>query len=708
MSTNLIENLIYTRSLPAVKVSGLPSGLRFDAKTFIISGTIASSAKSGVYYITVDAKNAGGYAFVRVLRVAVLDSAEADMPEDQELKNEAEILFDDLDRLMTGEIYSSEDASSILIDVPSRDSDVKTMSCTGIPKGLSSRVVVDGGEGIIEIYGVPTQPGRFTVKVNVTYEDRSRAVSEYAFIIEDGGSYWLDVLSADEDAGTVSGQGVYASGATVKLSAKAKTGNVFAGWTEDGELPFFAINSSAGVDYRSASVSMPFCISMFTGETPAVYGVFASKDEDSDISVEMSEPDSDGITWEIDPSMDDELEFEVVTDSLPKVTVTGLPKGVSCDVVRGLFMYDSSKIGSIIPGYYTVTIKADNQSRASCTRTFTIFVANKVSEAMPDLDPASDAYVVSAGVSLDPSLIMTGLDLADGWNLSAKGLPTGLSLKSEKDPDTDESFYVIVGVPTRTGTNTVTFTATRGKGADAETETATITVCVTGLPAWAVGSFDGAYFAKGTEDDVYAPAGTVSVTVSDRGRISGKIQRGGKSYSFSAASFSMCDSNPGKEDEIAFVAEVEIPWTTTNKRPYSLKVSRSEDGIGMMEMKDASVCCGFIGEGFGDLVQNVWKRKDLGSPAFATGKNQPVYVYDETLQLKFGAGGAVTVSGAVDGVRVSGKAQLLMDSRTEECNAWLPLYLANRSFEGGAWCHVLDLQLVDSDEDGVVDEVVCP
>jgi hypothetical protein len=128
----------------------------------------------------------------------------------------------------------------------------------------------------------------------------------------------------------------------------------------------------------------------------------------------------------------------------------------------------------------------------------------------------------------------------------------------------------------------------------------------------------------------------------------------------------------------------------------------------MMEMKDASVCCGFIGEGFGELVQNVWKRKDLGSPAFATGKNQPVYVYDETLQLKFGAGGAVTVSGAVDGVRVSGKAQLLMDPPAAECNAWLPLYFANRSFEGGAWCHVLDLQLMDSDEDGVVDEVVCP
>jgi hypothetical protein len=57
---------------------------------------------------------------------------------------------------------------------------------------------------------------------------------------------------------------------------------------------------------------------------------------------------------------------------------------------------------------------------------------------------------------------------------------------------------------------------------------------------------------------------------------------------------------------------------------------------------------------------------------------------------------------------VSGKAQLLIDARAPECDAWIPLHFANRTFEGGAWCHVLDLELVDSDEDGVVEEVICP
>ena len=194
-STNLVATLISTRSLPTVSVSGLPNGLKFDAKTFVISGTVGKTAKAGYVYATVSAKNASGYTFVRIIKFVVLENASDEVPEEPVAANAAGIDFSDLDGLTTGDYYPAEGAEAIGFGVNPSESgaDVTAVSVSGLPSGMKSAVSVEDGIGNVVVFGTPNKPGRCTVKVQVTYADRKKATSEYAFTVEDGGSGWLDV-----------------------------------------------------------------------------------------------------------------------------------------------------------------------------------------------------------------------------------------------------------------------------------------------------------------------------------------------------------------------------------------------------------------------------------------------------------------------------------------------------------------------------------
>lgn len=689
-STNLVENLIETRSLPTVSVTGLPTGLKFDAKTFLVSGTVGKTAKSGYFYVTVAAKNASGYAFTRILKFVVLETAGEPIPDEPMLPNEADIDFSDLDSLMTGGFCPAGGAEAVgfVVSPSESGSDVTAVSVSGLPSGLKSAVSIEDGVAEAVLYGTPNKPGRCEVKVQVTYADRGRATSQYAFIVEDGGSGWLDVESFDNLAGTVSGSGVYASGAAVKLAAKPAAGKSFAGWYEDEDLPFDILAETDVVDFRTAAASFVFRKGMFALEPFALYGNFVAKADDTVIL------DGFGDMWEIDPAADSEFFFTADSSSLPKLTVSGLPKGVVLNAAAGKFVYSSASQTQIVPGYYKVAVKAVNQSNVSAAAILTVFVANKTSDAIGGLDPAADAYPLHAGVVLDPEAIMPEVDTADGWKLSAAGLPAGLSLKSGQD-EFGNVYYYVAGVPSKAGTNTVTFTATKGT----VKEVATITVGVAALPVWSVGMFDGAYctFEEGETNAI----GQVSVSVSATGKVSGKILKGGKTYQFSASSFDAYDSQSTN-----FSAIVVVPWTTTEKPSYCLSVGVDENGVGAVVLEP-------VGDGaeYAWAVQNVWSRADLKPeiPPFATGTKQPVLALADGVSMKFGANGVVTVGGNVGGIAVSGKAQTLaiFDPSTG-ANARVVVYVANTKLEGGSLCEVVDVILSDEDGDGKLDHAVLP
>ena len=660
VSTNLMADLIETVSLPTVSVTGLPSGLKFDTKTLVISG---KPTKTGVSYATFTAKNAGGYTFVKVFRFAVVETAESEIPEDVE-KNDANIDFDELDGLTTGEYYPEADVTSIGFAVPTNavtGALVTKVALTGLPTGLSSSVEIVDGEALVTVYGTPTKPGRFTLKVTATYADRKTAVSEHGLTVQDGGSGWLDVYSFDETLGTVTGSGVYASGAKVTLKATAKTGDVFAGWYEDEDEDHVAyfenLEVMDGVDYRTANASFLFRKGMFTMESPALYAYFVTKDEDVAPEIEF-EPEE---LWEVDPSEDSTVSFYVESWSLPKLTVSGLPKGVVCDTARGTIVYDSTKSAQIVPGYYTITVKAVNQSNKQTTAALKVFVANKTSEVINGLESASDAYVSYAGVNLEE--IIPEVDLDDGWTLSVSGLPAGLKFVTDKEGKTVTGYH-IDGVATKAATNTVTFTATRTVDRVKETAVATITLSIAALPAWAQGNFNGIVYDVDTN-----AIGSVSMDVTAAGKVSGKLLTGGKSYSFSASAFETFDD--GMTNFLVTAGGYEIAvWPDAN-------------GNGCAEISDepvadVQVVC--------ELAQNLWKRKLPGLADFKAGTKATF----NDLTCTFAAGGGVTFAGKVDGVSVTGgKSQVLI---AEDESAYMVLYVANAKLSDGVYCEECRLE----------------
>ena len=507
----LVRDIIETASYPTVKVSGLPPGVKFAQAGFALSGR---PSKAGVYYATVEAKSAGGYTFTRVLRVAV--AAGGVIPAEITLPNAAKVDFVALDAAVTTGVWYAE--GSLALPVAASDGGtIKRVVVSGIPKGLkASSVLVDGGATVF-LAGTPGKPGRHTITVTATYENGRSAKSQYAFTVFDGGSAYLDIESLSANLGVANGGGVYAAGATVKLSARAKTGAVFAGWMlADGE-PFSDLSEIDGVDMRTASVAFPFRPDSFS-DSPALCAAFSPKSDDTRTSLTFR----NGGLWYIDPTEDSEFPFSVDSVSLPKLTVKGLPKGVSVDLARGRFVFVAND--KVLPGVYKVQILAKNLSGASAGGDIEIRVANRTSRFILGLDPDMDAYPMTVGTASGAASVVPRV--ADGgWTLTAKGLPPGLSYKNG----------IVTGVPTRVGVYTVTFVATNGSGRERITETATITIRVSALPTIAVGSFYG--FLTGEDGEL---AGTITLTAASSGKLAAAVVSESGSMTLSASAWNEC------------------------------------------------------------------------------------------------------------------------------------------------------------------------
>ena len=488
--SRLVRGLIRTVSKLTVKVSGLPPGVKFVQSGFTLSGR---PTKAGVYYAVIAAKSAGGYTFTRVLRIAVV--AAGGLPSEAALVNDASVDFSALSSVTTGVWYAN--GSLVLPVAPNAASAVRRVAVTGLPAGLKASSVLSAGGATVSLSGTPSKPGRQTVTVTATYENGKSAKSQFAFTVFDGGSRYLDVASLSDGLGTVTGGGVYAAGATVKLAAKAKSAAVFSGWLlADGE-PFADMAVIDGIDHRTSSIAIPFRPGSF-GDEPMLRASFSVKGDDAHPS--LSFPDGD--RWEIDPGADSEFALSADSVSLPRLTVKGLPKGVSVDLARRRFSFTAND--KVQPGVYAVSVAAKNVSGATASGSFEIRVANRTSPVILGLDPDMEAYRMTVGTTLGVAAVAP-YAAEEGWTISAKGLPSGLSFRDG----------TISGSPSKAGVYTVTFTATKGSGRNLVTETATITVHVAALPKAAVGTFNGFLM----EDDGEI-AGSVTITATSGGKIS--------------------------------------------------------------------------------------------------------------------------------------------------------------------------------------------
>ena len=266
--------------------------------------------------------------------------------------------------------------------------------------------------------------------------------------------------------------------------------------------------------------------------------------------------------------------------------------------------------------------------------------------------------------------------------VKASGLPKGVKFDAKK--------LRFTGVPTKAGKYTVTITVKNKVGS---TDVLKIPVTVVALPKWAVGNFDGYHMEDG------ATNGTFTAAVGSTGKVSGKTKGGLASTTFSASSFSGVSL---AEDGVSLVyqANVNVQYKVgkkTYKQTDTLYLMENPDtGLGVIGGGDEDGC-GCVG------VQRAWDRKDLKLPAFPTGSSALTFKPGNGLKLKFGSKGKVTVSGKVNGVKVSGTAYVLAvawhSTMTPNLLPGVPVYIAPTKGLKKGFCEVSDVLLTVGEDD---------
>ena len=159
-------------------------------------------------------------------------------------------------------------------------------------------------------------------------------------------------------------------------------------------------------------------------------------------------------------------------------------------------------------------------------------------EATAAADPVKGLAAVGSGLTGESKFswrVGVAVPEGDGVEYESASLPTASAAKLPPGVKFDAAKGRFAGVPTKAGSYTATVTV---KNASKATAMLTLTIDVAALDEWAQGTFNGATLLGGGFIETALPSGLVTFTVDAKGKISGKILEGGKTWSLSAPSFS--------------------------------------------------------------------------------------------------------------------------------------------------------------------------
>lgn len=290
------------------KVSGLPTGMAFDAEDLRIRGV---AKKPGIYVVKITATSLSGYAWAENVQVRVADLT------------------------APGFIDFSGMSSSAMKGVPYEgrlETDLRGyVKVTGLPEGVKFHSETG------RVAGTPKKAGVYVVWVTQKFLNGIVKEATFTMIVQpwsvpepERTLHGSLILYCPEGMGTVSGSGVYPIGRQVKISAKPAKGMAFAGWYVESAHTMPAEHLSA--DYREPSllveiVGMQILFARFVPVEEAVASMAVAiggreYEESAATAVQV------GVATEIPLTVD--------SLSAAKVSVSGLPAGLRYDAKKGV------------------------------------------------------------------------------------------------------------------------------------------------------------------------------------------------------------------------------------------------------------------------------------------------------------------------------------------------------------------------------------
>lgn len=347
---------------PTVKISGLPSGVKFDKNSNTFTG---AAKKAGIYYVTCTAKNANKYSYVAISRWNIGEVQEETETFDQ--IGDLDEVFAELDDLAVG--------FPVVIELPAD----KVKSVSGLPAGLkfTAKDIVDSKtkEVVVyagSIYGTPTKAAKYVVKFTGAISGKK---AQKALRVIDSGMYAVDCIITEESKGVkkVTGTGAYAVGKKVTLKATADNDYVFSGWYLNGELVWMDASYTFVLDDVENLEFTPTFVTKAADSNPENMSLAVAG---ADLST------TEALKWTVKAGV--AVEWEVANEALTatKVTASGLPAGLK-------LVQDKATMAYSITGAPTTASKPGKPSNVKLTVTTAgkfkqTYLLEITVEALPD------------------------------------------------------------------------------------------------------------------------------------------------------------------------------------------------------------------------------------------------------------------------------------------------------------------------------------
>ncbi|MFW3544399.1 putative Ig domain-containing protein, partial [Staphylococcus caprae] len=398
-------------------VSGLPSGVTFNASTNTISGT---PTKVGSYPITVTSKDTNGNTTTTTFTIKVVDTTPP-------------VVKTIVDQ--TKEVNTSID--SIKIEATDNSGLAVGNTVSGLPNGVS----FDSNTNTIS--GTPTKVGSYPITVTTT--DASGNVTKFTIEVVDKTAPTVTSIenqtkevntaidSIKIEATDNSGQAVInkVSGLPDGVTFDSETNTISGTPTKVGSYPIVVTTTDASGNKTETK----FTIEVVDETAPTVTAI---NNQSREVNIPI-----------------DKITIEATDNSGQSVTnkVSGLPTGVTFDSETNTISGTPTKVGSY-PITLTTTDSSGNETKTS-------FIIEVVDTTSPVVTSIAD-QTKEVNTSIDSIKIEATDNSGEAVTNKVSGLPDGVSFDSETN--------TISGTPTKVGNYPITVTTTDVSGNEMTTK----------------------------------------------------------------------------------------------------------------------------------------------------------------------------------------------------------------------------------------------